>query len=117
MSLSDSVRQQVRARAKHYCEYCLSHQDYIMGHLQIDHIQPSAKGGNDSIIDLLPRLENGGFWNQAATAGTARLTSPNPMAEAPAILIFIAAFSSRSFSAEQAGHRQWRVSKSRCAKT
>ncbi len=69
-----------------------------------------------STVDLLPRLENGGFWDQTAIAGNACLTSPNPMAEAPATLIFIAAFSSRSFSAEQLGHRQWRVSKSRCSK-
>ncbi len=68
------------------------------------------------VLDLLPRLENGGFWDQTAIAGNACLTSPNPMAEAPATLIFIAAFSSRSFSAEQLGHLQWRVSKSRCSK-
>jgi hypothetical protein len=39
MSLSEALRQQVRDRAGHRCEYCLSHQDYIMGRLQIDHIQ------------------------------------------------------------------------------
>lgn len=52
MSLSDAVRQQVRERAKNYCEYCLSYQDYIMGRLQIDHIQPVAKGGSDSVENL-----------------------------------------------------------------
>ena len=46
-SLSESLRQQVRQRAGNRCEYCLSHQDYIMGRLQIDHIQPLAKGGLD----------------------------------------------------------------------
>ncbi len=76
----------------------------------------SSWAETETLIDLLPRLENGGFWDQTAIAGNACLTSPNPMAEAPATLIFIAAFSSRSFSAEQLGHRQWRVSKSRCSK-
>jgi 5-methylcytosine-specific restriction endonuclease McrA len=46
MSFSfESLRQRVRQRAQNRCEYCLSHQDYIMGRLQIDHIYPLAKGG------------------------------------------------------------------------
>lgn len=51
-SLSESLRQQVRQRAGNRCEYCLSHQDYIMGRLQIDHIQPLAKGGLDTEDNL-----------------------------------------------------------------
>lgn len=43
--LTETLRQKVRQRAGNRCEYCLSHQDYIMGRLQIDHIQPLAKGG------------------------------------------------------------------------
>lgn len=43
--LSETLRKKVRQRAKNRCEYCLSHQDYMMGRLQIDHIQPLAKGG------------------------------------------------------------------------
>ena len=43
--LTETSRQKVRQRAGNRCEYCLSHQDYIMGRLQIDHIQPLAKGG------------------------------------------------------------------------
>ena len=30
-SLSETIRQQVRERAGNRCEYCLSHQDYVMG--------------------------------------------------------------------------------------
>jgi hypothetical protein len=45
MSVSETMRQQVRERAGNRCEYCLSHQDYTMGRLQIDHIQPTVKGG------------------------------------------------------------------------
>jgi hypothetical protein len=36
-SLSEQIRQRVRQKAKSRCEYCLSHQDYVMGRLQIDH--------------------------------------------------------------------------------
>lgn len=51
-SLSETLRQKVRQRAENRCEYCLSHQDYIMGRLQIDHIQPLAKGGTDTEDNL-----------------------------------------------------------------
>jgi hypothetical protein len=37
-SLSETLRQLVRSRAGNRCEYCLSHQDYIMGWMQVDHI-------------------------------------------------------------------------------
>lgn len=52
MSLSDPVRQIVRQRAGNCCEYCLSHQDYIMGRLQVDRILPVAKGGGDELENL-----------------------------------------------------------------
>jgi 5-methylcytosine-specific restriction endonuclease McrA len=52
MSLSDPVRQIVRQRPGNCCEYCLSHQDYIMGRLQVDHILPVANGGGDEIENL-----------------------------------------------------------------
>ena len=39
-NLSENLRQQVINRAGNRCEYCLSHQDYVMGKLQIDHIFP-----------------------------------------------------------------------------
>lgn len=45
--LSEPIRQRVRQKAQNRCEYCLSHQDYVMGRLQIDHIQPIVKGGAD----------------------------------------------------------------------
>ena len=52
MTLSNSVRQQVRERAVNRCEYCLSHQDYVMGSLQIDHWQPVSRGGDDELENL-----------------------------------------------------------------
>ncbi|MEP7343489.1 MAG: HNH endonuclease signature motif containing protein [Acidobacteriota bacterium] len=50
--ISETMRLQVRQRAKNRCEYCLSHQDFVMGRLQIDHIFPEAKGGTDDENNL-----------------------------------------------------------------
>jgi HNH endonuclease len=66
MSVSETVRQQVRERAGNRCEYCLSHQDYTMGRLQIDHIQPIVKGGADDAdnLGLACELCNQSKWKQ-----------------------------------------------------
>lgn len=64
--LSESLRQKVRQRAENRCEYCLSHQDYIMGRLQIDHIKPLAKGGfnTEDNLCLACELCNQCKWTQ-----------------------------------------------------
>jgi 5-methylcytosine-specific restriction endonuclease McrA len=68
--LSEIIRQRVRQRAQNRCEYCLSQQDYIMGRLlgrlQIDHIQPLAKGGVDTEDNLCLACElcNQYKWTQ-----------------------------------------------------
>lgn len=50
--LPEAVRQRVRQRAHNRCEYCLSHQDYILGQLQVDHVSPVAKGGANTEDNL-----------------------------------------------------------------
>ncbi len=50
--LPEATRQRVRQRAGNRCEYCLSHQDYVMGILQVDHVMPRAKGGSDAEDNL-----------------------------------------------------------------
>lgn len=52
MSLSKRVRELVRHRAGDRCEYCLSHQNYVMGRLQIDHWLPVSRGGTDDENNL-----------------------------------------------------------------
>jgi HNH endonuclease len=66
MSVSETTRQQVRERAGNRCEYCLSHQYYTMGRLQIDHIQPIVKGGLDDLdnLGLACELCNQSKWKQ-----------------------------------------------------
>ena len=59
--VSEILREQVRKRARNRCEYCLSHQNYVMEHLQIDHILPEAKGGGDDDENLCLACE---FCNQ-----------------------------------------------------
>jgi len=51
-NFSENLRASVRQRAGNRCEYCHSHQDYIMGWLQVDHIYPLAKGGEDRLDNL-----------------------------------------------------------------
>lgn len=65
-SIPDHIRAQVRQRAGDRCEYCLSQQEYVMGRLQIDHIQPVAKGGTDSENNLCLACElcNQYKWTQ-----------------------------------------------------
>jgi len=65
---SELIRQQVRQRAGNQCEYCQSHQDYLMGWLQIDHIIPVAKGGTNSADNLCLACElcNQYKWTQTA---------------------------------------------------
>jgi len=50
--VTDGVREHVRQRANHRCEYCQSHQKYVMGRLQVDHIIPVARGGSDDEENL-----------------------------------------------------------------
>ncbi len=50
--VSEIIRKRVRKRAGNRCEYCLSHQDYIMGRLQIDHVYPVVKGGENTEENL-----------------------------------------------------------------
>ena len=50
--IAEATRRRVRERAGNRCEYCLNHQDYVLGRLQIDHIQPVAKGGSDDVDNL-----------------------------------------------------------------
>ncbi len=52
MTVSEHVRILVRERANNRCEYCLCHQDYVMGRLQIDHVVPIAKRGSDTEDNL-----------------------------------------------------------------
>ena len=64
--IPDELRGRVRQRASDRCEYCLSQQAYVMGRLQIDHIQPVAKGGADSEDNLCLACElcNQYKWTQ-----------------------------------------------------
>ncbi len=52
MTVSEDVHQLVRERAGNRCEYCLCHQNYVMGRLQIDHVCPIVKGGSDTEDNL-----------------------------------------------------------------
>ena len=66
-AIPSEVRQRVRERAGDRCEYCLSRQEYIMGRLHIDHIQPQSKGGSDAEDNLCLACElcNQYKWVQA----------------------------------------------------
>ena len=52
MSIPKEIRQQVRERAKHLCEYCHSLEEASAACFEIDHIQPRSLGGSDQFENL-----------------------------------------------------------------
>ena|SRR5919199_1470508 len=73
--LPEATRQRVRQRAGNRCEYCLSHQDYVMGVLQIDHVQPKAKGGSDAEDNLCLACELCNQYKWTKTEGLDSLSA------------------------------------------
>ena len=53
MTISNEIRAQVRQRANFACEFCGITETDTGGELTIDHFQPIAKGGDDSVGNLL----------------------------------------------------------------
>jgi len=51
-SISEALREKIRAQAGNRCGYCLSLQKYVLGLLEIEHIIPKAKGGTDEEENL-----------------------------------------------------------------
>lgn len=53
MTINSSVRDQVRQRAHFACEFCGTSEADSGGELTIDHFKPKAKGGDDSLGNLI----------------------------------------------------------------
>jgi hypothetical protein len=53
MSLTASIREQVRHRAQSACEFCGITEIDAGGMLTIDHFQPRTKAGSDTLEDLI----------------------------------------------------------------
>ena len=50
--IPQAVQRRVRAQSRNRCGYCLSSQKYILGILEIEHIDPEALGGTDDEENL-----------------------------------------------------------------
>lgn len=50
--IPEALRQQVRERAKHCCEYCLLHERYALKTHEVDHIRAEKHGGT-TVLDNL----------------------------------------------------------------
>lgn len=59
--VSEQVRERVRAQAGDRCGYCRSPQHLVLAPLEIDHLQPTSRGGSDheSNLWLACRMCNG----------------------------------------------------------
>jgi len=53
VTITDDIREQVRRRANFACEFCGVTETDTGGELTVDHYQPRAKGGDDSLENLL----------------------------------------------------------------
>ncbi|HFC11682.1 MAG TPA: HNH endonuclease, partial [Anaerolineae bacterium] len=52
MAISPALRQRVRQQAANRCGYCLSLQQYLPYSLEIEHLLPRSRGGNDDEDNL-----------------------------------------------------------------
>jgi hypothetical protein len=52
VTVSEALWQRVRETAYNRCGYCLSHQRYVMGQLEIEHIIPRVRGGSNDESNL-----------------------------------------------------------------
>jgi HNH endonuclease len=73
MSLAASIREQVRRRAQYACEFCGTTEIDAGGMLTIDHFQPRAKAGSDTLENLsyaciACNQYKQDYWPQAETA-------------------------------------------------
>jgi 5-methylcytosine-specific restriction endonuclease McrA len=50
--ISDAIRQRVREAAGDRCGYCFSHQRYVLGKLEVEHLIPRAAGGSNDESNL-----------------------------------------------------------------
>ncbi len=59
--IPEAVQRRVRAQAHNRCGYCLSSQKYVLGKLEMEHIDPEARGGtnDEENLWLACRLCNG----------------------------------------------------------
>jgi hypothetical protein len=53
MTITASLREQVRQRANYACEFCGISETDTGGRLTVDHFQPRSKGGTDSTDNLV----------------------------------------------------------------
>lgn len=51
-TISDDLRQRIRAASGDRCGYCRSPQYLVLGPLEIDHLTPTARGGSDAESNL-----------------------------------------------------------------
>ncbi len=62
--VAPALREKIRLEARNRCGYCLSRQDLVPAAFEIDHIVPTAAGGND---------EEDNLWLACRACNTAKL--------------------------------------------
>jgi hypothetical protein len=75
MSLTSSIREQVRQRAEYACEFCGVTEIDTGGMLTIDHFRPRARSGSDDLENLIYACiacnqYKQDYWPQTETAPT-----------------------------------------------